>query len=130
AGSAAGPQGDDFVVEGIFDVTGCCTRGIGTNQIELADSHRMHGVVVIDRDRLSGHRLEFDDSYGLVGRPLVVWAFPPAAGFGVDDIAIDIYVRDAGSIACARGLQLLFCDAYGFDNLLCIGASRLRRSAV
>src|SRR2546422_4496660 len=43
-------NGDDLIVEGIFDVTGRRSRRVGAHHIELPGRDRVHRVVVVHRD--------------------------------------------------------------------------------
>ena len=70
--------------------------------IELSGNHRVDRVVVVDGNRLAALCLEREHRDGLVGRALAIRSLPPAIRLRVDDLAIDVDVRDALSrIPCA-----------------------------
>ena len=67
----------------------------------------MAGVVEIDCNRFTLERFELDDCDGFVRGAVVIRPFPPLVGFAIDDVALDVDVRNAGSVTDARGLELL-----------------------
>jgi hypothetical protein len=78
----------------------------------------VHGVVVIHRDRHTARALEFEDGHGLVRRTLAIRALPPSSGLGIDDLAIDVDVRETRPVAYTGRRQLLFGKTYRLDDLL------------
>src|SRR5204863_9864044 len=94
AGRATGPQGDDLVVERIFNVLRRSARGVSAHQVQLTGGNAVHGVVVVDRERLAVQTFKLDHGNGLVGRTFVVGSFPPTPRLRIDNVAIDVDVRN------------------------------------
>ena len=74
--------------------------------------------------------LELDDRDCLVRGPIVVRAFPPAFGLWIDDVAIDVDVRNAGAIADARRSEALLRKTDRFDDFLHVRSRLLPGCAV